>query len=489
MQTITPAQLFQSVAARFRTEKANGVTLTFHFDISAPGGCQYTIAIANGSCAVAEGLQGAANCLIETDGDTYVGLETGAINPQDALMQGKVKVSNLMDMLAFAKLFKKFEVTTTTPQQVRGKRQLPVGPLTGVRVIDFTRLLPGPLATMFMAEMGAEVLKIEDKNSPDYIRTFPPFINGVSAYYLALNAGKYSVSVDLRVERQRLIDLIKTADVLVEQYRPGVMANMGLGYEKLKQINPRLIYISITGYGQSNSNAQLAGHDLNYLAASGLLGLNKDANGKPVMPGFQLADVGGGSYLALTACTAALYEREKTGTGKFIDVSMANAVVPLLALPFASQQAQGHTITELGGALANYNIYRCADGKYIALGALEPKFWAGFCAIINKPEWVNLIAKQDAASVNALKNDLEAVFSQKPATEWETLGNKADVCITVIRDLEDLATDSFLNETRAFNTIVADRNQVKTIAFPVNFSGTNNILPAAPFLGEDNNLF
>lgn len=488
MQRVNPAQLFQSVATRFRAEKAIGVTLTFHFDISAPGTCQYTIVIANGVCTVTEGLQGTPNCLIETDGDTYVGLETAAINPQDALMQGKVKVSNLMDMLAFAKLFKKFEVTSAT-QQGRGKRQLPVGPLTGIRVIDFTRLLPGPLATMFMAEMGAEVLKIEDKNSPDYIRTFPPFINGISAYYLALNTGKYSVSVDLRTEKQRLIELIKTADVLVEQYRPGVMADMGLGYEILKQINPRLIYISITGYGQSNSNAQLAGHDLNYLAASGLLGLNKDVNGKPVMPGFQLADVGGGSYLALTACTAALYEREKTGMGKFIDVSMANAVLPLLALPFASQQAQGHTITELGGALANYNIYRCADGKYIALGALEPKFWAGFCKIIDKPEWVNLIAKQDVATVDALKNDLEAVFSQKPAAEWEALGNNADVCITVIRDLEDLATDSFLNSTRAFNTIITDGHQLKTMAFPVNFSGANNNLPAAPFLGEDNNLF
>jgi crotonobetainyl-CoA:carnitine CoA-transferase CaiB-like acyl-CoA transferase/putative sterol carrier protein len=488
MEPVTPAQLFQSVTTRFRAEKADGVTLTFHFDISAPGACKYTIAIAIGECTVAEGLHGTADCLIETDGDTYVGLETGVINPQDALMQGKVKVSNLMNMLAFAKLFKKYEINTVT-QQGRGKRQLPSGPLTGVRVVDFTRLLPGPLATMFMAEMGAEVLKIEDINSPDYIRTFPPFINGVSAYYLALNAGKYSISVDLRTEKQRLIDLIKTADVLVEQYRPGVMANMGLGYEKLKEINPRLIYISITGYGQSNSNAQLAGHDLNYLAASGLLGLNKDANGKPVMPGFQLADVGGGSYIALAACTAALYEREKTGIGKFIDVSMANAVVPLLALPFASQQAQGQTITELGGALANYNIYCCADGKYVALGALEPKFWAGFCAIINKHEWINLIAKQDAATVNALKNDLEAVFSQKPAAEWEALGNKADVCITVIRDLEDLATDSFLNETGAFNTIVTDGHKVKTMAFPVNFSGTKNNLPAAPFLGEDNNLF
>lgn len=486
---ITPAQLFNSVTTRFRKEKAEGVILTFHFDLSGTNACQYTIQIANGDCSVSEGLIGTPDCLIETDTETYVGLETGAINPQEALMSGMVKVSNLMAMLDFAKLFKKYEVVETTQQESRGLRQLPQGPLTGIRVIDFTRLLPGPLSTMFMAEMGAEVIKVEDKHSPDYIRTFPPFINGVSAYYLALNAGKYSVSADFRAEKQRLIDLIKEADVLVEQYRPGIMADMGLGYDTLKQINPRLIYISITGYGQNNENAQLAGHDLNYLAAAGILGLNKDETGKPVMPGFQLADVGGGSYMALTACTAALYERERTGMGKFIDVSMANAVAPLLALPLASQQAQGKTITELGGGIANYNIYACADGKYIALGALEPKFWIGFCKVIDKPEWEGRIAMQDPTSAQQLKADLEAVFAQKPAADWEVIGNAADVCITVIRDLQDLTSDSFLKATNAFNAVDVNGQPIYTVALPVNFSGKANTMPSAPFLGEDNNLF
>lgn len=489
MERITPAQLFNSVINRFRKEKAEGVSLTFHFDLSGPDACQYTIQIANGECTVSEGLIGMPDCLIETDSNTYVGLETGVINPQEALMGGAVKVSNLMAMLDFAKLFKKYEVTGKTQQVSRGTRQLPQGPLTGIRVVDFTRLLPGPLSTMFMAEMGAEVIKVEDKHSPDYIRTFPPFINGVSAYYLALNAGKYSVSVDFRAEKQRLIDLIKTADVLVEQYRPGVMHDMGLGYDTLKEINPRLIYISITGYGQSNANDRLAGHDLNYLAAAGILGLNKDRSGKPVMPGFQLADVGGGSYMALTACTAALYEREKTGKGKFIDVPMANAIVPLLALPLASQQAQGQTITELSGGIANYNVYPCSDGKYVALGALEPKFWVGFCKVINKPEWEGRIAEQDPIKIQQLKADLEDVFIQKSAQEWEQLGNAADVCITAVRDLKDLTSDSFLQQTRAFNTVDVNGQPVYTVAFPVNFSGTANVLPSAPFLGEDNHLF
>lgn len=488
MAAVTAAQLLQSVSQRFIKDKAQGVSLTFHFIISGNNAGNYTISIANGQCSVTEGLLGVADCVVETDADTYVGLETGSVNPQEALMQGRVKVSNLMHMLAFSKLFAKYAEHESPVNVSRGQRSLPQGPLNGVRVVDFTRLLPGPLATMFMAEMGAEVIKIEDSQSPDYIRTFPPFINGVSAYYLALNAGKYSVSVSFKDDKQRLIDIIKTADVLVEQYRPGVMDAMGLGYDAMKALNPRLIYIAITGYGQNNSNAQLAGHDINYLAASGILGLNKDENGKPVLPGFQLADVGGGSYLALTACTAALYERERTGAGKYISVSMANAVVPLLALPFASQQAQGHTITELGGGIANYNIYKCADGNYIAFGALEPKFWAGFCKAANKNEWLNRIADMKAEAIAQLKADLGALFLEQPAAYWEQLGTQADVCINQIQNLDALADNKYLNETGAFNTTEFNGEQIKIMALPLNF-GVTTSLPHAPHLGEDNGLF
>lgn len=484
----TVAHLFSSVNERFRADKAEGVTLVFHFDIAAPEAGQYTIEIAHGNCQVHTGLHGVPDCIIATDSNTYIGLETGAINPQEALMQGKVQVSNLMNMLAFAKLFKKFELKSDK-QPGRGVRQLPNGPLTGVRVIDFTRLLPGPLATQFLAEMGAEVIKLEDRHSPDYIRSFPPFINGESAYYLALNRGKYSVALNFRQDKEQLLELIKTADVLIEQYRPGVMNDMGLGYEDLKTINPKLIYVAITGYGQQNDNAELAGHDINYLASSGLLGLLKDDTGKPILPGFQLADVGGGSYLALTAITAALYEREKTGLGRYIDVAMATAVVPLLALPLASQTSVGHTIKELAGTIANYNIYRCADGEHIAFGALEPKFWAGFCKAINRPEWEGRIAQMNKADIAALKADLEALFTTRTANEWEALGSTADVCITRVRNLEDVANDVYLNQAQAISHYNYQGQQLNSVAFPVNFSGTVNNLPHAPSLGEDNDLF
>lgn len=484
----TVAQLFGSVTQRFRPEKAAGVALIFHFDIAGNTGGQYTIAIQNGACQVTVGLIGTADCLIATDAATYVGLETGSINPQEALMQGKVQVSNIMHMLNFAKLFKKFEEEQPKITS-RGKRHLPAGPLTGIRVVDFSRLLPGPLATLFMAQMGAEVIKVEDKHSPDYIRSFPPFINGQSAYYLGLNTGKYSVCLNFNDDKARLLELIKTADILVEQYRPGVMDSMGFGYQTIKQLNPRIIYCSITGYGQTGAMAQLAGHDLNYLAQSGLLGLNVDETGKPVIPAFQLADVSGGSHTALTACLAALFERERTGQGKYLDVAMAKSVTPLLALPLASQQATGHTIKELAGHIANYNIYKCADGKYIALGALEAKFWSGFCQAIDKPDWQARIANMEDNAVQALKNDLEGIFATHPSAYWQQIGAKHDICISIVKQLGDLTTDAFMVESNALATFNFEGKDIAGVQFPVQFNQGAAALPHAPYLGEDNELF
>lgn len=487
MAAITVKQLFDSVPGRFRADKAQGVNLTFHFDIAGAG--QYTIAITNGECAVYTTLHGTADCVITTGSDTYIGLETGTINPQEALMAGKVQVSNLMAMLSFAKYFKKFEAGATALPTRRGKRQLPNGPLSGIRVIDFSRLLPGPLATLFMAQMGAEVIKVEDPASPDYIRSFPPFINGQSVYYLALNSGKYSVSLSFNNDKAKLLELIKTADVLVEQYRPGIMAAMGLGYDDIKALNPRIIYCAITGYGQTGSHAPLAGHDLNYLAESGLLGMNTDETGKPVIPAFQLADVAGGSNMAVTACLAALFERERTGKGKYIDVAMAKAVTPMLALPLAAQQATGHTINELAGHIANYNTYLCADGKYIAFGALEPKFWAGFCNAVGKPEWINRIAKMDKPAITELKNDLSALFATQNALYWQQLGTQYDVCISVVKQLGDVLADDYLNEVNAFAPISFEGHTIYGVQFPVEMGANKAPVPHAPYLGEDNSLF
>ena len=211
-------------------------------------------------------------------------------------------------------------------------RQPTTGPLLGLRILDLTRLLPGPLGTMLMADMGADVIKIEDPNAPDYVRSFPPYVNGESVNYMAYNRSKRSVLLNYQTPdgRDQFLDLVKTADVVVEQFRPGHLDRLGIGYAAARAVNPRIIYVSVTGYGQTGPYAHLAGHDLNYIALAGVLGLTGDNSGtNPTIPGVQLADIAGGSYMSVVATLAALYARERTGEGQHVDVSMTDAVMPL----------------------------------------------------------------------------------------------------------------------------------------------------------------
>jgi len=487
----TAKQILDSLPLRFRAEKAQGFNTVFHFDISGDETLQYTVIIKDGTCIIQQGFVGTPDCTVNTKAKTYVELETGKINPQMTLMTGKVKVSSLSAMIQFAKCFRKWtelpaEGTTSTPLMARPAK---TGPLAGVKVLDFTRLLPGPLATMFLADMGADVIKIEDPDNPDYIRDFEPRMNGVSLLYLSLNRNKRSLALNsLSAEgKQLVLDLVKTADVLVEQYRPGVMQQMGFGYEDLKKINPKLIYVSITGYGQQSSMAMAAGHDLNYIAIAAALGITGAKGGAPVIPGFQLADIAGGSYMAMNAVTAALYKREKTGCGDWVDVSMTDAVLPFTALQFANYQGTKKNIGrgeyELSGALANYNIYACADGKYIALGSLEPKFWNKFCKRAERPDWSEKVLQQG----DALKTEVSAYFAAKPRAEWIDFFKQDDICLTVINDLSDLENDTYLNERGMFvQNEHAAVGKYKTINQPLKFKETkfdNNW--SAPDLGDD----
>lgn len=500
----TAKQILESIPQRFRPEKAQGYNTVFHFDITGNEVLQYTVTINNGRCNVQQSLIGTADCTVTTSADTYIALETGKSNPQMALMTGKVKVSNIAAMMQFSKAFRKWDVGSLIPdrrtveapslssQALRPTKQ---GPLAGVKVLDFTRLLPGPLATMFLADMGADVIKIEDPDNPDYIRDFEPRSDGMSILYLSLNRSKRSMALNyLSAEgKQVVLDMVKNADVLIEQYRPGVMAQMGFGYEQLKQINPRLIYISITGYGQQSNMAMAAGHDLNYIAIAGALGITGTSGGAPVIPGFQLADIAGGSYMAMNAVMAALYQREKTGKGEWVDVSMVDAALPLSALQFAyhqgTKQGIGRGQYELSGGLANYNVYQCADGKYIALGSLEPKFWNKFCTKAAKPEWQDAFVKKGEA-LGQLKQQVAAFFVTKTRTEWIELFAADDICLTVVNDLEDLENDAYLNERGMF---VQNEHpavgKYKTINQPLKFKETtfdNNW--NAPELGSDSVL-
>ncbi len=495
---ITAQEIIESIPVRFRPEKAVGYNTVFQFDISGDETLQYTVVISNGTCTLQQGLQGTADCVIKTKAKVYVDLETGKANPQMALMMGKVKVSNLPAMMQFAKCFRRFsaEVAGVEGQVTREMQAAPAkaksGPLVGVKIIDFTRLLPGPLATMFLADMGADVIKVEDPDNPDYIRGFEPQVNGTSMFYLALNRNKRSLAVNYlsTAGKQLMYDLIKTADVFIEQYRPGVMKEMGFGYEELSKMNPRLIYVSVTGYGQQSSKAMHAGHDLNYIGIAGALGITGTDGNNVTIPGFQLADIGGGSYMAMNAVLAALYQRERTGKGEWIDVAMTDAALPFAALQFAAHQGNRQPIErgdfELNGQMPNYNVYRCADGKFVALGSLEPKFWNKFCARVNKPEWSTGFLKK-GEELKQLKQQVATLFATRTRAEWLEYFKADDFCFTTINDLEELENDAYLNERHMF---VENEHpavgRYKTINQPLKFLQAkfdNN--RSAPELGYD----
>jgi len=367
------------------------------------------------------------------------------------------------------------------------------GPLQGIRILDLTRLLPGPLGTMLMADMGAEVIKIEDPNNPDYVRAFPPYLNGESANYLSFNRSKLSLKLDYNSEtgKQTFFELVKTADVVVEQFRPGFLDKIGIGYENAKAINPAIVYVSVTGYGQTGPYSKLAGHDLNYIAYAGVLGVTGEAKNAPVVPGVQLADIAGGSYMTVIATLSALHARTQTGVGQHVDVAMTDAVMPLLSAVYALY-AGGETSLERGqlplsGGLPNYGVYTCQDGKHVALGTLEPKFWGKFCTLVNQPDWMAFILPKNAVERADFKSKISTLFLSKPQNEWISFGLEHDLLISPIYDLSDLENDPHLQAREMIVTQEHARaGSFKTIGVPIKFSATP-AQPAwpAPIMGED----
>ena len=269
-------------------------------------------------------------------------------------------------------------------------------PLEGLTVLDLSRLLPGGYCSLILADFGADVIKVEDTGMGDYVRWAPPYYDGAeetarSAKFLSLNRGKRSIRIDLKNERgkQVLLRLVRGADVLLESFRPGVLDRLGVGYERLKQENPRLVYCAITGYGQDGPNRDRSGHDMNYLGLGGLLGLTGEADGPPVQSAGQIADLGGGGLMAAVGVLIALRERERSGEGQFVDCSMFDGALSWLAMVAADMFADGvvprRGTLHLAGAVTCYRPYRCADG-YVTLGALEPKFWAEFCRGVGRED-------------------------------------------------------------------------------------------------------
>lgn len=310
--------------------------------------------------------------------------------------------------------------------------------LDGITIIDFSRLLPGPLGTKILQEYGAKVIKLENGKNGDWLKYQPPLLNGQSVYYSFLNAEKEIRVLDFKdpVSKNEIHGLIETADVIIEQFRPGVLASIGFGFEACKRLCPDVVYLSLTGYGQTCGKKMRAGHDLNYLAESGILSEMKEANGKPILPGVQWGDIAAGSFPLVTACFSGLYYRMKTGNGIFIDVSIVDNLDPFTS--FAKvRAAYGQTdsgLDFLTGGYVNYNVYQTGDGQWMALAALELKFWNLFCQIVRKNEW-----KRDHPGDLCIrkfdKRLVEDIFQSQDFTYWDMVSSEYDICLSPIISL------------------------------------------------------
>jgi len=315
-------------------------------------------------------------------------------------------------------------------------------PLTGIRVLDLTRLLPGAFCTMLLADMGADVVKIEDPFCGDYMRWTPPLVDGRSALFNALNRNKRSVTLNLKSDagRELLLRLVEGAAVLVEGNRPGVLARLGLGWDVLHERNPKLVVCSITGYGQDGPMSAHAGHDINYAATAGVLGLNGALDGPPVPLAIQVADIGGGGLQPAVAILGALIGALRGGKGRWLDVSMTDGAVSWLALVLAQRgagEAVGRGDQRLGGRYVCYRVYACKGGGFYSVGALEPKFWSALCEAVGAPELVELqfaTGSEGAAAHMAM----EALFMTRTRSEWEGALAGLEVCCEPVLDLDEI---------------------------------------------------
>ena len=517
--------LMQTYSPRFKPERARLEMLRVHMDLKsgAPhsGQSGFTVEVHRGSCSVYAGLQGIADLLVSGSTESIVRLERGELTAQEAIQPGLVSINDLSVWNRFTACFSRLSKpnnsnqSATTRQKISSSednkhakeqntstekipgleattRKPNHGPLQGIRILDLSRLLPGPLAGMMLADMGADVIKIEKPREPDYVRHYPPFQDGQSAYYLALNRSKRSLALDTQTPEGRdlFFQLVETADVVLESFRPGILDKLGIGYQDAQKRNPKIIYASVTGYGQSGPYAHHAGHDINYMGYAGLLSLTADQTGKPIQPGLQMADIAGGSYPVVMGILAALVNRNITGWGQHVDVAMTDAVQPLSVLPLAEFSTTGLLprpgMGPLSGGLAIYGIYTCKDGKHMALGALEPKFWMRFCEAAGVISWAGRMLP-DEKTQQELKTDLETLFASRDQAEWIALGQKADCCLSPVLDLSEVQHNEHNKFRQQLHPTPPELQRgTGTSTIPIHFSQS----PAsaswpAPTLGQD----
>jgi crotonobetainyl-CoA:carnitine CoA-transferase CaiB-like acyl-CoA transferase len=365
-------------------------------------------------------------------------------------------------------------------------------PLQGLLVVDFSTLLPGPMASLVLAEAGARVVKVERPGTGDEMRLYEPRFATTSVNFALLNRGKESVVADLKgpADKETIRRLVDRADVVIEQFRPGVMDRLGLGYDAVARTNPGVVYCSISGFGQTGKNVGVAGHDLNYLATAGILDLVRDGTGAPTLPPALIADIAGGAYPAVMNILLALVGRERSGRGAHLDVSMTDNLFPLLYWALGNTLGAGRPPRPGGelvtGGSPRYRLYRTADGRFLAAAPLEDRFWNRFCAVIGLDEPL----RDDSRDPDATAAAVAAIIAGRTSEAWERVLAGEDVCCTLVRPVGEAIADPALQERGLFDHEVRKGDAVMP-ALPVPVAAALRPAPAGdtyPELGEHDDL-
>jgi len=367
--------------------------------------------------------------------------------------------------------------------------ELAMALLDGLCVLDLSRLLPGPLCTMILSDLGADVIKVEQPKIGDYVRAAPPLIGDSGAAFLMLNRNKRSITLNLKnIEAQVIFcKLVAKADVFVESFQPGVADRLGVGYSVLSKLNERIVYSSISGYGQSGPYRDMVGHDLTYMAYSGAIGATGSRGGPPTIPAIQVSDILGGIYAAL-AIAAALYRREKTGKGDFIDISLMDVAVASMIMPLSFYFAGASTekgASLLSGGAPFYNVYETADGKFISIAALEQKFWIELCTLLRLEKY----SDQQLASPNVTRQihqELAEFFRQKNRDEWLRILNEHEIPCAPVYDVSEVPLDPHVRARKMIFEIGTEEfGKLNQLATPIRmFHNPLNVRSAPPKLGQ-----
>ncbi len=348
------------------------------------------------------------------------------------------------------------------------------GALNGIRVVDLSRMLPGPYCSMILADHGAEVIAVEDRK-----------FQGDGLFFNDLNRNKRHMSLNLKTAEglEIFFKLVEKADVVIEGFRPGVVQRLGVDYEAVRKCNPGIIYCSISGYGQTGPLRDRVGHDVNYISNAGILGLIGEKGGPPIIPGVQIADIAGGTMNAAVGILLALFAREKTGKGQYIDISMTDGVLGLLALPSFLAQSRGQKQQASDGLLSHryacYNTYETADGRYVSIGALENRFWKQLCEQLHRPQYIPL--HYDEQQQQEVIEDFRQIFRSKSMAEWDAELAEMEVCFAVVKNMEDIRNDPHFRQREMVHSYTGDNGEIKHgFGIPVKLSATPGTLRTTP---------